>query len=406
MNLVERAKNMIMTPKSEWQVVNLEASSTAELYKSYVVPLAAIGPIAKFIGFSFVGIGVSFFGTSRIPIVDGLTMALVSYVLALVGVFLLALLIDALAPTFGGQKNPIQALKVAAFSYTAAWVASVLFILPSLSVLVMLAGLYSLYVLFIGLPILMKAPEEKAAGYTAAIIVCAIVIFVVLGALASSVGSFGMWPRHTSFSTSRNAGAAIEKLSQVGGSMEAAKNQMDAANQSGNPQAQVAAATSAMAAMTGGAAQVESVDQNLLKAMLPETVGSLKRNKSEAEKGGMGAIKISKASAGYGDDQGHGVDLTITDAGGTMFRMLAAWAFIEQDKEDDNGYEKMGKVDGRSVHERFNKKSMDGEYTVVVADRFLVEAHGRKVDMDTLKQAVAAVDLSKLEGMKNVGVKQ
>jgi len=103
-------------------------------------------------------------------------------------VFVLALIIDALAPTFGGQKNPIQALKVAAYSATAAWVAGIFGLIPALGFLGLL-GLYSLYLLFLGLPILMKAPEDKAMGYTLVVIVAAI----VLGYLVSALTARLMW---------------------------------------------------------------------------------------------------------------------------------------------------------------------------------------------------------------------
>jgi hypothetical protein len=168
MNLIERAKNIILTPKSEWEVVAPEATPTAELYKSYIVPLAAIGPIASFIGLSLVG-----FGAFRVPIMAGLTNAIVAYVLGLVGVFIISLIINGLAPTFGGEKNPMQALKVAAYSYTPAWIASVLHILPALSILVLLASLYGLYVLYLGLPVLMKCPREGGRLYLV-VVICAI----------------------------------------------------------------------------------------------------------------------------------------------------------------------------------------------------------------------------------------
>jgi hypothetical protein len=149
------------------------------------------------------------------------------------------------------------------------------------------------------------------------------------------------------------------------------------------------------------------VDQDQLKALFPETLDTLKRNQLAAEKVGMGGFKISKANAGYADDQGHSVELTITDAGGTpMFGMLTAWAMIEQEKSDENGYEKIGKVDGRPVQEKFNTKTLDGEYQVVVANRFVVEAQGRKVTIDTLKQAIDTLGLDKLEALKDMGVKQ
>ncbi|HEV8613124.1 MAG TPA: YIP1 family protein, partial [Gemmatimonadales bacterium] len=104
----------------------------------------------------------------------------------------LALIIDALAPSFGGQKNPIQALKVAVYSSTAAWLAGIFAIIPSLGVLGIL-GLYSLYLLYLGLPILMKAPQDKAIGYTLVVVIVGIVIFVVIGVVASRLAGFGGW---------------------------------------------------------------------------------------------------------------------------------------------------------------------------------------------------------------------
>jgi hypothetical protein len=160
------------------------------------------------------------------------------------------------------------------------------------------------------------------------------------------------------------------------------------------------------ALLAGGSKPVDSVDQNQLKALFPDTLASLKRNQLEAEKVEMGGFKISKANASYGDDQGRSVELTITDAGGTpILGVLTAWSMIEQEKTDDNGYEKIGKVDGRPVQEKFNTKSLDGEYRVVVANRFVVEGLGQNVDMDTLKQTIVALNLDKLEALKDVGVK-
>jgi Yip1 domain len=181
MNLVERVKRILLTPRTEWEVIDAEPTTPAELYKGYIVPLAAIGPIARVIGFSVFGIRVPFTTTVyRTPIGSAITGAVVSYVLALVGVYVLALIIDGLAPTFGGTKNQIQALKVAAYSSTAAWLAGIFAILPALSVLGIL-GLYSIYLLYLGLPVLMKAPSDKAMAYTAVVIIAAIILFMVIG---------------------------------------------------------------------------------------------------------------------------------------------------------------------------------------------------------------------------------
>jgi hypothetical protein len=185
MALVDRVKNILLTPKTEWEVIDAEPTTVADLYKGYIMPLAAIGPVAQAIGFSVFGMPVPFLGTYRTPVGTAITQAIVTYILTLVAVFVLALIIDALAPTFNGIPNRIQALKVAAYSYTASWVASIFMLIPALSFLAIL-GVYSLYLLYLGLPILMKAPKEKALAYTAVVILCGIVLFMLIGFAAAA----------------------------------------------------------------------------------------------------------------------------------------------------------------------------------------------------------------------------
>jgi hypothetical protein len=182
MSLMARAKNIILTPKTEWPVIDTEQTSTGALYTGYIIPLALIGPVAQIIGWSVFGMSLPFVGTFRIPIGYAVRTAVITYVASLVSVFVLALIIDALAPTFGGQKNQMQALKVAAYSSTAAWVAGIFGIFPALAILGLL-GLYSLYLLYLGLPVLMKAPEDKAMGYTVVVIICAIVLWIIIAAV-------------------------------------------------------------------------------------------------------------------------------------------------------------------------------------------------------------------------------
>ncbi len=189
MNLVERVKGILLSPKQEWQTIAGESSTIAEIYKGYIVLLAAIGPVASIIGMSIVGISLPFMGSFRIPITTAISSAVVSYVLTLAGVYVLALIIDALAPTFAGEKNITQAFKVAAYSYTAGWVVGIFAIVPVLSVLSIL-GLYGLYLLYLGLPVLMKSPQEKSMGYTVAVIIAAVVIFVVIGFVSRAFISY------------------------------------------------------------------------------------------------------------------------------------------------------------------------------------------------------------------------
>lgn len=192
MNLVDRAKNIVLTPKTEWPVIAAESTSVKDLYLGYVVPLAAIGPVARFIGLLLFSFSFLFAAGFGMPIVWALSQAIAHYVLALVGVFIVGLIIDALAPTFGGTKNHLQALKVAVYASTPTWVAGVFFLLPALGILAVLASLYGIYVLYLGLPVLMKTPQDKAVPYTAVVIVCAIVVLVIVGYIVSMVGGFGM----------------------------------------------------------------------------------------------------------------------------------------------------------------------------------------------------------------------
>jgi hypothetical protein len=142
------------------------------------MPLAAIGPIANFIGGSIIGTNTPV-GTSRVPIVNGLVGAILAYALALAATYIVAMVIDNFAPSNGGTRNMVQAFKVSAYSSTAQWIAGIFALIPALSVLSIL-GIYGLYLLYLGLPMLMKAPVEKATSYTITVVVAVIVVFIVI----------------------------------------------------------------------------------------------------------------------------------------------------------------------------------------------------------------------------------
>jgi hypothetical protein len=189
MNIVERVKGILLKPKEEWQIISGETTPIPELYKTYIMKLAAIGPVASIIGMSIVGISLPFVGSFRIPITTSITSAIVNYILTLVGVYILALIIDGLAPTFSGEKNILQAFKVATYSYTPGWVVGIVALIPALSPLGIL-GLYGLYLLYLGLPVLMKSPKEKSLGYTIAVIIAAVIILVAISFITRAFISY------------------------------------------------------------------------------------------------------------------------------------------------------------------------------------------------------------------------
>lgn len=189
-SIVTRVKGILLKPKEEWAVINAEPATIQGLFVGYAVLLAAIPAVASLIGSLVFGYG--WFGvTYRPPLMNALSVAVGTYILSLVGLAVLALVIEFLAPQFGGEKNRIQAFKVATYSGTAAWVAGIFGLLPGISVLTLL-GIYSIYLLYVGLPKLMKTPADKALGYTAVTIVAAIVVaFVSSIVLAPVIGLFG-----------------------------------------------------------------------------------------------------------------------------------------------------------------------------------------------------------------------
>ncbi len=189
-SLGERVKNILVTPKTEWPRIDAEPATIGGIYTSYVVILAAIGPIAGLIGAQV--FGFSAFGyTYKPPIGHSVATAVLTYGLSLVGVYISSLIINALAPTFGGTKDELKAFKVAAYSMTAGWVAGVVQIIPMLGWLALIGVLYGLYLLYLGLPRLMRVAEDKAVGYTVVVVVVQILLYFVIGMIvATLVASF------------------------------------------------------------------------------------------------------------------------------------------------------------------------------------------------------------------------
>ena len=194
MNIVQRVKDIILKPTDTWAEIKAEQVTIKELYTSYAMLLAAIPPIASFIGLSLLGFSVLAF-SYRVPLGWGISHAVVSYILSLVGLYVVGLIIDTLAPSFGSKKNQVNAMKVAVFSWTPSWIAGILMIIPALSPVAMLLSLYSLYLFYLGLPILMETPNDKAMGYFIVTILVSIVIFILIGVISNSLFGFGRMGR-------------------------------------------------------------------------------------------------------------------------------------------------------------------------------------------------------------------
>ena len=188
MNIVDRAKNIILTPKTEWTAIAAEEPNVGQIISGYVIPLALIPAIAAMLGYGLIGRGMASSFTM------GIAMAIIGFVVALGGVYLTAYVIDMLAPNFGSQKNFGRAMQLVAYSYTPAWVSGILNIIPVLGVLVLVASIYGLYLMYLGFPHTMKTPDDKVVVYMVVSIVVLIVVYFVLTALLTAIvlGVFGL----------------------------------------------------------------------------------------------------------------------------------------------------------------------------------------------------------------------
>ena len=403
MSLIQRVQDILLKPKEAWPIIAGEGGDTASIYTGYLIYLAAIPAIASFIGLSLIGAGG--FGFSvRVPVMSGLVQMVVSFVLSLVMVFVLALIVDALAPTFNGTKSQLNALKLVAYGSTAGFVGGIFGLIPSLSILGLIAGLYSIYLIYTGVPVMMKCPPEKAGAYTAVVVVCGIVAAVILGAvsavfmpsagmrLGTGAGAIGGSDTNVTIST---PGGEM-KIDTA--KMEEMAKKMEEASKSGDPAAAGKAAGAMIGAMTGtNAAPIAAAD---LKSLLPESIGELKRESIESGGGDVAGIGGSSAKAAYvaGDKR---LRLSVTDLGGLGgMAALAGWANMTSDRETPTEVEKTYKAGNRTVHEKQRKDGGSSEYTVLLANGVVVEAQGDRVDVAALKKVVEGIDLGKVESLK------
>lgn len=192
MNLFERAKNILVTPKTEWEVIKGEQATTADLFTKYAMILAIIPAVATIIGFSIIGVSFGFGVTFKWPFTSSLIYAITSYVLNLASIYVIALIVDALAPSFGSTKNMDASLKVVLYSYTASFIAGIFMIIPVLSWLALLLGLYSFYLMYLGLKIVKETPNDKVVGYLIVTIIISIVVYVIIGYVVKAIAEPSM----------------------------------------------------------------------------------------------------------------------------------------------------------------------------------------------------------------------
>jgi hypothetical protein len=170
MNFVDRVKRILIEPRAEWPRIAAEPASVQSLYTGWIMILAAIGPIALLLSMHSVQIAVA------------------QYLLSLIITFVLALIVDTLAPSFGGTKDFIASLKLTAYSYTVAWLAGIFNLLGLFGgLLSLVATIYAFYTFFLGAPVLGKSSAEKAVPFTLVVVLCGIVLGLLAGYIFSGM---------------------------------------------------------------------------------------------------------------------------------------------------------------------------------------------------------------------------
>ncbi len=172
MALIDRAQRIITAPAAEWPLIATEPTPPGPLYSNYIVPLALITPVCTFLSIVLFSHRAVFLGA---------VIAIASFVLELVNVAIIALIAEALVPSFNGVKDRSAAFKWIGYSYTPRWVAGFAMLVPIAGPVISLIGaVYALYVLYLGAVPMMRVAPDKAAGYTIVVIVAAIVLFILV----------------------------------------------------------------------------------------------------------------------------------------------------------------------------------------------------------------------------------
>jgi hypothetical protein len=381
-SFIARIRGILLTPDKEWAVIDAEPATVPSLFQGYILILAAIGPIATFLHGVLFGYGA--LGFSYHPsFFSSLVGAVVSYGLALVGAYVVALVIDFLTPNFGGQKNPVQALKVVAYGSTAAWLAGSFGLIPGLGVLGLL-GLYSLFLYYKGLPLLMRVPAEKALPFTAAIVVSAFVVHLVIAGLSASLGA--TWTTVASIDHDEQGSGTVSLPG--GGSFDLGKLQ------------EAAKALEQASKPGGSGAAHPPVPTDALKTLVPDTLpGGFARQTVSTASGQIAGLGGSAVEASFGTGN-RTIKLSLVDMGvAGAIASLGGVLGINGSEESATHSSKMTQVDGRTVIEDYDRSSKSGDYAVIGASRFMVKAEGTGVTLEELQRSVRAVDINRLEAL-------
>jgi hypothetical protein len=373
---VHRAQEILLRPRRAWQNIAIEDDEITAIYKNYLFYLAAVPAVAGFIGQSLVGMGV--FGvTVRVPIMHGLVAMVVGYVLSLAMVYVVAQVASLLAPKFQGQAHVPSGFKLIAYGATAGMLGGIFSLVPSLAMLGLVAGLYSIYLIHVGAPTLMRVSPERSVGYTAALVACAIVAGLVVGLVSS------LFIPRSPLGTVAAIGAKDVKISVPGtsltidaGKIEDAGRRLEQAKASGDGKAAEKAMGEMLSAAMGGAG-TRPIEAQALRELLPSALGGLERSSVEARSDGMMGMQVASAEAMYRSSEHH-VEVRLQDIGAAsmLAASMAAWTRSTVDKETPEEVERVYRRGDVYYKESYRKDGSRASLLMLLPNGVLLEGNG------------------------------
>lgn len=179
--LFGRIRGMLFAPRAEWALIATEATPTARLYTTFIAPLALLDALVGFIHLTS--------GPVHVPFSGGVITALLVFAFGLSGIFLVAVIIHAVAPFFGAISNSRLASAVAIYASTPIWLATVFVPFPTLwAPMQVLAVLYHTWLLYLGLRVLMKAASDRVLGFATTVVLCTILLEIVFAMASTALG--------------------------------------------------------------------------------------------------------------------------------------------------------------------------------------------------------------------------
>lgn len=401
---LQRATDMLLQPRATWPAVAQENTDIASIYRHYLVYLAAIPAVAGFIGLSVVG--ASAFGVSfRVPIGAGLVNMVVSYALTLAMIYVMALIANALAPRFQGERNLLNAFKLIAFGATAGMLGGVFSLLPSLAILGLIAGLYSIYLIYIGIPVLMKTPPEKALGYTAVLIVCAVVAGLLVGLVSTlftgpSRSSPSMWGGAPASSGHVAIKVPGTEITFDTARIEAAGREFERAQAGGDAAAAGEAMGNMLGAVLGGQGG-KPIELDALRPFVPEKFDGFRREGLDARTESLMGISTSSVTGQYTSGFSQ-VEIRVQDLGAMPALVVAqaGWANSTVDRVVGGDVERVYKKDGVAIKEFYKRNGNSGSMELLLPNQILVVVTGKRTTFDSVRIAVASLDLKGLAQLK------